>query len=293
MEYREFGNTGLKISSIGFGAGHIGGDHADDKSVESLLNGALDLGINLIDTARGYGQSEERIGRLLGNRRKDFILSTKIGYGIDGIPDWTPPIIHAGVTTALRKLRTDHLDIVHFHSCPIEVLRNDEMLKAIQQEVETGRVRVAAYSGENAALEYAVNSGVFGSIQCSFNIADQRSIDIILPLTGSKKMGVIAKRPVANIAWRFQERPTGQYAEVYWDRLQAMKLNPGKLDWLEMALRFTLSVPGVHSCIIGTGNIDHLKRNVALAAGGKLPEKTYQEIRAAFTSCDRNWIGQV
>jgi len=293
MEYRDFGSSGFKVSVIGFGGGHIGGENLHDQDAERLLSGALDLGINLLDTARGYGRSEERIGRFIGSRRSRVILSTKIGYGIEGFQDWTAPIIHAGISASLEKLKTDYLDIVHFHSCPLDVLKNSDLLHALENEVKEGRVRVAAYSGENEALQYAIHSGVFKSIQCSLNIADQRSIDAALPPATELKLGVIAKRPVANIAWRFQQRPAGNYAEVYWERLQEMAIKPGTLEWLELALRFTLTIPGVHSCIIGTGKLDHLKRNIELAARGKLPDEQYREIRQAFLSHDRNWVGQV
>ncbi|MCL6494566.1 MAG: aldo/keto reductase [Ignavibacterium sp.] len=84
MIYRKFGNTDLQVSAIGFGAGEIGDYNLPDSEVEKLLNTALDLGINLIDTARGYYASEERIGKFISHRRGEFILSTKVGYGIDG-----------------------------------------------------------------------------------------------------------------------------------------------------------------------------------------------------------------
>jgi len=293
MEYRDFGHTGLKVSVIGLGAGHIGGPQADEKKIELLLNGSLDHGINLIDTARGYGHSEERIGKYLHHRRKDFVLSTKIGYGIDGFADWTAPVIHAGVCAALQRCQTDYLDIVHLHSCPLETLRNTDILSALQQEVIDGRVRVAAYSGENEALLYAANSGVFGSIQCSVNFADQRCIDTVLPMAIRKGLGSIAKRPVANMAWRFKQRPTGEYAEVYWERLSTMNLDPTPYDWHELALRFTLSAPGVHSCIVGTGNLNHLIQNIELAGKGKLPNRDYDRVRHAFITHDRQWTGQV
>jgi aryl-alcohol dehydrogenase-like predicted oxidoreductase len=293
MEYRDFGGSGFKVSVIGFGGGHIGGEQLHDQDTERLLSGALDLGINLIDTARGYGRSEERIGRFLGSRRSRVILSTKIGYGIEGFQDWTAPIVHAGISAALEKLKTDYLDIVHFHSCPLDVLKNTDLLQAFEKEVKDGRVRVAAYSGENEALQYAIQSGVFKSIQCSLNIADQRAIDAALPQAAEMKLGVIAKRPVANIAWRFPQRPSGNYAEVYWERMQEMDIKPGTLEWLELALRFTLTIPGVHSCIIGTGKLDHMKRNIELASRGKLPDEEYREIRQAFLAHDRNWVGQV
>ena len=181
MERRAFGKSGLSVSCVGFGAGHIGGDTMEEAAVERTLHQVLDLGINLIDTARGYGRSEERIGRYLSHRRSEFILSTKIGYGVEGVADWSPEIIPAGITQALRRLRTDYLDIVHLHSCPTSTLKNSDLLQALAREVSSGRVRVAAYSGENDDLAYAIRTGVFGSVQCSVNLFDQRSIRQHLP----------------------------------------------------------------------------------------------------------------
>ncbi|HMP89718.1 MAG TPA: aldo/keto reductase [Kiritimatiellia bacterium] len=293
MESRAYGKSGFQVSVVGLGAGHIGSEHADDKAVDQLLNGALDAGVTLIDTARGYGLSEERIGRFISHRRREFILSTKVGYGVNGIPDWTPAVISAGITNALKLLKTDYLDIVHLHSCPLDVLKNSDLVNELQNEVTKGRIRVAAYSGENDALTYAVHSGAFGGLQCSVNIADQRSTDTILPAAGRAGMGIIAKRPLANMAWRFKDRPTGEYAETYWTRLQEMKLDPTPFSWTEMALRFAMAIPDVHSCIVGTSNLEHLLKNIEIANRGKLPERMFHHIRKAFVAHDRGWMGEV
>ncbi len=213
MEQREFGNTGIKVSVLGFGAGHIGSEHLPEKEVESLLNQVLDAGITLIDTARAYGLSEQRIGKYLSRRRKEFILSTKVGYGIDGYEDWTYDCVRAGIDEALRLLQTDYIDIVHLHSCPLGTLQWDEPLRALEEGVHDHKVLVAAYSGENEALEWAVESGRFGSVEHSINICDQRAIDNILEAAKAKGLGVIAKRPVANAPWRFTECPVSHYAE--------------------------------------------------------------------------------
>src|SRR5664279_3370914 len=97
MDKRQFGNTGLEVSAIGFGAGHIGDYNSDEKSIDKLLNTAVDLGVTLFDTARGYGASEERIGKFLSHRRSDIVLSTKVGYSIPGFKDWTYECIVEGV----------------------------------------------------------------------------------------------------------------------------------------------------------------------------------------------------
>ena len=97
MTPRDFGSTGLSVSPLGFGAMQVGDPRIDDAEAARMLHGALDLGITLIDTARSYGLSEGRIGRHLSARRDEYVLSTKVGYGIDGVPDWTYDCVMAGV----------------------------------------------------------------------------------------------------------------------------------------------------------------------------------------------------
>ena len=292
-QQRRFGNTGLMVSALGFGAGHIG-DHAlAEADVGYLLNSLLDMGITLIDTARGYDLSEQRIGRHLAHRRHEFVLSTKVGYDIEGYNDWTAAIITAGVDAALERLNTDYLDIVHLHSCPLEMLEHGEVVTALQKAVEAGKVRVAAYSGDNEAVEWAARSGAFGSIELSVNICDQRAIDGAIALAQEHDLGVIAKRPVANAPWRFDRRPVGHYAEVYWARLHAMNIDPAPFSWQELALRFTAYLDGVHSCIVGSTNMDHMRQNLAIIEQGALPAETVAMLRQAFKQHDHDWIGQI
>jgi aryl-alcohol dehydrogenase-like predicted oxidoreductase len=294
MEQRVFGNTGLKVSVLGFGAGQIGTVDLSGQQAETLLNQVLDSGITLIDTARGYGLSEERIGRYLARRRREFILSTKVGYGIPGYADWTYECIQAGIDEALQLLRTETIDIVHLHSCPIDTLERGEVLRALEEAVKAGKVRVAAYSGENEALDWAVDSGRFGSVEHSLNICDQRVIEGALVRMRAKNMGVIAKRPVANAPWRFNEFPRGHYAEEYWRRWKAMDLDPRRLGWQELGLRFAAFTPGVHSCIVGTADVAHLRQNVEVMEKGPLSPDHAAAIRAAFKANDPGWwVGQV
>lgn len=293
MEQRAFGASGLRVSILGLGAGQVGDGRLAEEDAARLLHAALDAGITLIDTARGYGLSEERIGRHLGGRRHEFVLSTKVGYDIPGQADWTGPAVTLGIERALGTLQTDYLDIVHLHSCDLDVLERGDVIAALEAARDAGKIRVAAYSGENEELAWAIRSGRFGSLQTSINICDQRDIDTQLPLAQERGMGVIAKRPVANAPWRYAERPVGNYAEEYWLRLQAMGLQPGPFEWQELALRFTAFAPGVHTCIVGTANIEHLRRNIELVGRGPLPAEVVAHIRGAFQRNDDNWVGQV
>ncbi|WP_027461387.1 aldo/keto reductase [Deinococcus murrayi] len=293
MMERELGNTGLRVSVLGLGAGQVGAETLDEREAGHLLHRALDLGVTLIDTARGYGLSEERIGRHLAGRRDEFVLSTKGGYGAEEAEDWTPLAIRRGIERALRTMRTDRIDLFHLHSCPLDTLRRDDLLAELDRARGAGLIRVAAYSGENEALAWAAGSGHFGSLETSVSVADQWSLHHVLPGAAARGLGVIAKRPIANAAWQFRERPAGQYAEVYWERLQTLELDPGELEWDEFALRFSAFAPGVSSAIVGTARVENLKRNAAIIERGPLPAELLAQIESAWAEHGGDWGGEV
>jgi len=293
MEYRDFGKTGLKVSAIGLGAGHIGDPAIEEVSVERLLNGALDLGINLIDTARSYGLSEERIGRYLSGRRNQFILSTKGGYTFQDYPDWSFEATMGTVDESLKRLMTDYIDIFHLHSCDVWVLEKGEAIPALEKAKEQGKIRIIAYSGENDALTCAIKSDRFGSIQCSVNIFDQLGIDDQLPEARLRGMGVIAKRPLGNAVWRYNSRPDGHSHAVYYDRLKKMNIDPGEHTWEELALRFAAFCPDVDCVIAGTSDINHLLSNLKIIEKGPLENELYNMIRLEFSFYDKNWSGLI
>jgi aryl-alcohol dehydrogenase-like predicted oxidoreductase len=293
MIRRAFGNTGFEVSALGFGAGHIGSPDMSEDAVGTILNRAVDLGINLIDTARGYGLSEERVGRHLSWRRNDVVISTKGGYGVPGVPDWTAECITNGINQALERLQTDYIDIFHLHSCPVDILEDSDVIPALEQALKLGQIRVAAYSGENEALAWAATSGKFGSLETSVNICDQRGLETVIPNAVKADLGIIAKRPIANAPWRYATRPVGNYCETYWERLQTMKLEPEGLPWDEFALRFSAFAPGVSSAIVGTSNLENLARNVEIVQKGALDSELEPRVRTTFRTHDQNWIGQI
>ncbi len=285
MLSRPLGATGLNVSALGLGAGALGDERLSDSDAEALLRTSLDLGITLIDTAVSYGVSEQRIGRFLTPAlRERVVLSTKGGYSAAGAPDWTPEAIALGIEQALVRLRTDRLDIFHFHSCPLEVARRDDLLEALARARTAGKIRVAAYSGENEALAWAVACGHFGSVQCSVNLFDQK------PGVDFAQVGVLAKRSIGNAPWRFVERPAGDYAETYWERMKAMQLDPSPLGWDELAIRFAAFAPGVSCALLGTSSPAHLMTAARSVEGGPLNPETLARVRARF---DPRWPGQV
>jgi aryl-alcohol dehydrogenase-like predicted oxidoreductase len=280
MEQRTLGSTGLSVSVVGLGAGRIGGPELDDAGVDRLVGRALDLGVTLVDTARSYGLSEERLGRALAGRRERVVLSTKIGYGVPGIPDWTPACIAAGVDAALARLRTDRIDIVHLHSC--DRATAERVVDALSAAVQAGKVRVAAYSGEGEALAWAVASGRFGSVQCSVSVVDPFRLD-------GAQVGVLAKRPLGNAPWRFDHRPAEPDVAEAWDRYLALG-RPGGLD---LFARFAAHMPGVSAILVGTASAAHLEEVALAVARGPLPSGSVESLRSAWNDLGRQWRARI
>jgi len=308
METRSFGATGLRVSAVGFGAGSIGEESTSEAEVDQLLGAALDARVTLVDTARSYGVSEERLGRLLEGRRDRVVLSTKVGYGTPGIPDWTGPCIEAGVDAALRRLRTDWIDVVHLHSCGLDVLQRGEVTDALQRAVTAGKVRVAAYSGENEALQWAVESGAFGSIQCSVSVVDQTVLDGAVAQARARGLGVLAKRALGNAPWRFETRPEADDVAEAWQRFRALcgelgvssaatdqgpTAAPGETSWTELFTRFTGYAPGVYALLVGTRSAAHLVAAVAAVERGPLEATQVASLRDAFVRCGTGWRGRI
>ncbi|MFG6467013.1 aldo/keto reductase [Roseateles sp. BYS87W] len=302
MIQNSLGRTGLSVSALGFGAMHIHDERTTEAEAAALLNQVLDAGITLIDTARGYGLSEERIGRHLAHRRQEFVLSTKVGYGVEGVPDWTYECIVHGVERALRLMKTDWLDLVHLHSCPLPVLQQGDVTRALQDCQRAGKLRVAAYSGDNDEVDFAIASGAFGSLQTSVSVCDQAHLAARAARADHAGMGVIAKRPLAGAVWRHAQRPNDPAEGAYWDRWQAMALNdtlpvspasPGAVDWADIALRFAAFHTGAASAIVGTAQPHNLQRNLRAIAQGPLPAAQAVAIRAGFQAHGAHWAGWI
>jgi aryl-alcohol dehydrogenase-like predicted oxidoreductase len=157
-------------------------------------------------------------------------------------------------------------------------------------------VRYIGYSGDGEAARYAIDCGRFDTLQTSVSIADQEAIELTLPGAHARKMGVIAKRPIANVAWRYARKPAESYHQDYWARLRALDypfLKDDAETAVATALRFTLSVPGVHTAIVGTTKPERWQENAALLSRGPLPAREFDRIRARWKEVAApTWVGQ-
>jgi aryl-alcohol dehydrogenase-like predicted oxidoreductase len=298
MERRQLGKTDMQVSILGFGGAEIGFENANRETVARLLNSALDAGLNLIDTAECYEGSEELVGQTVADRREEFYLFTKCGHprGV-GSEDWSAASLFESIERSLRRLRTDRLDLIQLHSCSEAVLRKGDAIGALRTAREKGYTRYLGYSGDGQAARYAVECGAFDTLQTSINIADQEAIDLVLPLAREKKMGVIAKRPIANVAWKENHKPIVAYHHVYWDRLRKLRyhfIHDFPLaESIAHALRFTLSVPGVHTAIVGTTKPERWQENARIVGEGLLREADFAAIRERWDEiAPASWVGQ-
>lgn len=305
IEHRTFGKTGLNVAVLGFGGSEIGYERTDDATVSKLLNAALDAGLNVVDTAECYIASEEQIAKAIGHRRNDYHLFTKVGHWIpEGKEEswgWTKEGVLASIDRSLQRLKTDHVELVQIHSCRVDQLKQGGCVEGLQEAQKQGKTRFIGYSGDREAAVYAIGMDVFDALQTSVNIADQQSIDLFLPQAKAKNLGVIAKRPIANAAWRYDDTPGNDYHVEYWKRFQKLKFPfafgdarnvQGPEGPAGIALRFTLQQPGVHVAIVGTSKPQRWAENAAITQAGPLKPEQLKAIRDRWKEvAPPEWVG--
>ena len=305
MDTTVLGRTGMKISRLGIGLAEIGVQN-EVSDVGHLLNSALDSGINFLDTSACYGISEELIGRTVAHRRNEYYLATKCGHVID--PDtgrvisssesWTAKTIEDSIDRSLKRMNVDHLDLVQLHSCSLDVLKQGEVIEAIVKAKDKGKTRFIGYSGDNEAAIFAINTDLFDTLQTSFNLVEQHAKSKLFEIAVAHKMGVIAKRPIANGAWGSKSSPVvnflSGYADEYFRRAQLMMeggpIPNAPADRIELALGFVLAHSAVHTAIVGTTNLSHLQSNIAMVESQNfLGENALNELYRRFNELGEDW----
>lgn len=302
MQNATLGSTGLSVSRLGAGLAEIGErlNVGDVDQAAKILNAALDAGINFLDTAACYGISEELIGKTVASRRDDYILATKCGHvaGDWTGEAWTRETLEHSIDRSLERLQTDHVDLLQLHSCSVELLEEGTAIEVARAARDAGKARFIGYSGDNAAARWAVDSGIFDTLQTSFNLVDQRARSTgLLAAAKAKGMGIIVKRPIANGAWGASSAPS-PYSAEYFRRSQEL-LGEGNIDAapddrILLAMGFTFAHPEVDTAIIGTRNPAHMLANLDMVAS-QLPidQRAVEALHARFDAHDDDWMQQI
>ncbi len=301
MEYRPLGRTGLSVSEIGFGAWGIGMSMwvgaSEDESVRALHR-AIDLGVNFIDTARGYGESERIVGSVV--RGRPVYVATKVPpkNGIwpapGGIhPDEAFPGAHirASLETSLRASGLDHFDVLQFHVWSDDWVGRGDWLSTIDAIKQEGKIRffgVSVNDYQPANAVELVRSGAVDTVQVIYNVFHQEPEESLLPACAEHGVGVIVRVALDEGGLTGQigahsEFPPGDFRNRYFagqrraqvaehvDALVA-DLGIGKDELAEVALRYVLSAPQVSTVIAGMRSVRNVERNAAVSDGRALPE---------------------
>lgn len=257
---RPLGKTGLHVSALGLGTVKLGRNTnvkyphhfalPNDAQAQALLEHAQQLGINLLDTAPAYGNSEERLGQLLAGQRDQWIISTKAGETYSNGHshfDFHSDAITTSVERSLRRLRTDALDLVLLHSNgdDLNIIDNTGALEALAALKSRGDIRAYGMStktseGALAAVDYC------DVIMVTRNIEDRQAEDAIAA-SQRKGVGVLLKKVLGS--------------GYHTDSSTRSTTGGGNDPTLETAWRLALSVTGVSSALVGTLSLTHLAEN--------------------------------
>lgn len=304
MQTVRFGDTGFEASRLGVGLAEVGFELSldDQQQASNVLNTALDRGINFLDTAACYDISEELIGNGVSHRRDEFFLATKAGHITGGYQggSWTYQTVVDSVDRSLKRLKTDHLDLVQLHSCDVAVLEAGEVIRALQEARQAGKTRFIGFSGDNEAAHWAVDSGIFATLQTSYNIVEQRArTSGLLEKATAAGMGTVIKRPIAGGSWAKSRNDSAEvavrgYDEPYLERANAMRamgdIENEPENGILTSLGYTLSDPNANVAIVGTKNQSHMEMNIRQVEQElPIPTSVVAELNMRFEQLDKDW----
>jgi len=327
MKYRLFGKLGWNISEIGFGAWAIGGDmwgFQDDNESLKALHKAVDLGVNFIDTAQGYGKghSEEVIGKFLKERSEELFVATKV----PPLPTkWPVPedqdaklifpkeYLIKQCEESLRRLRKDYIDIYQFHTWATHFNIQDEWFEAMSRLKKDGKIRAIGVSVPDTTPDYVIGALALNKVDCIqiiYNLFEQYPNWNIFPVCKKFNVGVIVRVPFDEGALTGKYSTETKFAQedvrnFYFrgnNLLETLKhvkeikkyvdeKHP-EMNLPEFALRFCLSNNAVGTVIPGIRNASQAEMNSSVSDGKLLSESELIELRK-FTWRKDFWYNEI
>lgn len=305
MEYRYLGRSGLQVSAIGLGTNNFGG-RLDAAASAVVINHALDMGINMIDTSNSYGgtYSEEYIGRALKGKRHQAVIATKVSSRMADGPNNagnSRKHIMTEVENSLRRLNTDYIDLYQIHwqdaNVPIE-----ETLRALDDLVRQGKARYIGCSNfmawqvcEAVWTSRTLGIAAFASVQPKYSLMDRAIEAELTPFCREYRMGILPYFPLENgfltgkykrgqsapQGTRLAEGDRGMFTDANFDLLEALEAfcaERGR-SVLELAFAWLLANPDVSSVIAGATRAEQVVAN-AKAAAWTLTAQEVAEVKA-------------
>jgi aryl-alcohol dehydrogenase-like predicted oxidoreductase len=310
MQYRRFGRTGWNVSEIGYGMwGLAGWTGSDRKETDDSLDLAVESGVNFFDTAWGYaeGLSERILGELIKrNPDKKLFAATKIPPKNRIWPSrpefklsevFPADYIIEYAEKSLKNLGTEQIDLLQFHVWEDSWAQQDEWKEAVQKLTKDGKVErwgisVNRWEPDNA-LE-TIKTGLIDSVQVIYNIFDQAPEDNLFPLCREMDIAVIARVPfdegtLTGLLTKETTFPEGDWRKTYFvpdnlnssvEHAEALRKDiPAGMTMPELALRFILNNPDVHTTIPGMRKLPHVKSNIAVSDGTRLTNEVAENMR--------------
>jgi aryl-alcohol dehydrogenase-like predicted oxidoreductase len=313
MKFRDLGNTGIKVSEIGFGAWAIGGPTeasgtplgwgktSDDESLAAIRR-ARDLGVTFFDTADsyGFGRSESLLGIVLSRKRPDVVIATKVGNvrGSSGElkKDFSRQHIFHAVDGSLRRLRSDYIDLYQVHNPTLQDLAREDIQEAMDRLQEAGKIRYwgVSITTPEEGIEI-VRRGWGYALQVLYNILNQAPADELFPLAKEKGYGIVARVPLASGLLTGKFRPDTVFSR---EDVRQNFLTPKRLEealsrvdearsiiggtarsLADGALRFVLDHDAVSTVIPGGRTVHQVELNTA-AIDGPLPREVVDKLKS-------------
>lgn len=307
MQYRDLGKTGIRVSTIGFGAWAIGGKSeasgaplgwgktSDDESLAAIRR-ARELGVNFFDTSDsyGFGRSESLLGIVLARHRPEVVIATKVGVVRTSAgalkKDFSREHILLAVDGSLKRLRTDYIDLYQLHNPALEELRREDIQDTMDRLQDAGKIRFwgVSVTTPNEGIEI-IRNGWGYALQVLYNILNQAPATELFPLAKEKGYGIVARVPLASglLTGKYRQdavfRPddirqnflTGLRLEEATRRVDEVRSILGgaaERSMAEAALRFVLADDAVSTTIPGAKNVRQVENNVAASEGALAPE---------------------
>ena len=275
LQKRVLGRTNQKVSILGLGTAPVGEGPVDVQEGIKIFGEAIDRGVNYIDTARIYGNAEEILGHLIPKHRDKLFVVTKVSTDNAGKAELS-------LSESLRRLKTDHLDLVHIHSIGSKkldrVLAKDGVLEYLLKQKETGKIRFIGISGHNRPPNFVrmLQTDQIDVLMCVMNYADRNIYDFeskVLPEARKRNVGCVAMKVYAGIKGGFPNHRSGYVG---------CATEP---SYLPQALAYALDLEGVSVAVVGPYTVEQAIQNVEFA---RKYTPLSQEQRASLLEYGRN-----